>query len=353
MNPKSKILFVLKKRMDYYNASSHLGLSTGLFNSASFMNQMLIDLGYESNMVVVNDNNEIDRELTKYRPTHVIIEALWVVPSKFYVLTQLHKNVKWVIRLHSEIPFLASEGMALDWIGDYIAYPEVVVAVNSKRTLKDIRYFIKKKFEWSRDEVNKNVIYLPNYYPKDYKKKEFDKEKDTIDISCFGAIRPMKNHVLQAIAAIKFADSIGKKLNFHINSGRHEMKGEPVANNLRSLFEHLDNSGHRLINNPWTPRDEFLKLCAKMDIGMQVSLSETFNIVAADLISQGVPVVGSKEIPWLNHLYAPNATSVESIYRNLLFTYFTPKLNVSSNQFFLDIYTCKTKETWNNYFKIN
>lgn len=353
MNSKNKILFLLKKRIDYSNKNSHIGLSTGLYNSASFMNQMLIDLGYESNMAVVNDNNDIDREVTKYRPTHVIIEALWVVPSKFYVLTQLHKNVKWIIRLHSEIPFLASEGMSLDWIGDYAAYPEVVVAVNSKRTLKDMRYYIKKKFEWPTDEINQNIIYLPNYYPKGYKIKQFDKSKDTIDISCFGAIRPLKNHILQAIAAIRFADSIGKKLNFHINSGRNEMKGEPVANNLRSLFEHLDNSGHKLINHEWTPRDQFLELCSKMDIGMQVSLSETFNIVAADLISQGVPVVGSKEIPWLNPMYAPNATSVDSIYKNLLFTHFTPKLNVLSNQFFLDIYTCRTKEIWNNYFKIN
>jgi hypothetical protein len=40
----------------------------------------------ESNIVVVLDNNEIDKYVTKYKPTHVIIEALWVVPTKFHIL---------------------------------------------------------------------------------------------------------------------------------------------------------------------------------------------------------------------------------------------------------------------------
>jgi hypothetical protein len=104
VNPK--ILFLLKRRHDY-NSEEHtnLNISTGLYNSAHFMHEMLIDEGLESNIAVVVDNNSIDKEVTKYKPTHVIIEALWVVPEKFYILSKLHPNVKWIIRLHSEIPF--------------------------------------------------------------------------------------------------------------------------------------------------------------------------------------------------------------------------------------------------------
>jgi hypothetical protein len=37
-----------------------------------------------------------------------------------------------------------------------------------------------------------------------------------------------------------------------------------------------------------------------MDIGLQVSLSETYNIVTADFISQNVPIITSEEIKFVN-----------------------------------------------------
>ena len=100
----SKILFILKRREDY-NAVVHsnVGLSTGLYNSASFVHNMLNHMGINSVLEVAKDNNCIDRLVTQHQPTHVIIEALWVVPQKFSVLQRLHPNLKWIIRLHSEI----------------------------------------------------------------------------------------------------------------------------------------------------------------------------------------------------------------------------------------------------------
>jgi hypothetical protein len=37
-----------------------------------------------------------------------------------------------------------------------------------------------------------------------------------------------------------------------------------------------------------------------MDMGLQVSFTETFDIVAADCISVGLPLAGGNEIPWLH-----------------------------------------------------
>jgi len=134
---KNKILFILKRKNNYdVIKDSNIGMSTGLYNSASFMNDMLNNAGIESHISVVIDNNCIDREVTKHKPTHVIIEALWVVPSKFYVLCKLHPKVKWIIRLHSEIPFLANEGMALDWLGDYVFFENVYIGTNAPRATK-------------------------------------------------------------------------------------------------------------------------------------------------------------------------------------------------------------------------
>lgn len=348
---QNKVLFILKRNENYgAEQYSHVGLSTGLYNSALFMDEMLKKDHIESKMVIVTDNNDIDREVTEYKPTHVIIEALWVVPSKFDVLIKLHPNVKWVVRLHSEVPFLANEGMAMDWLGNYSKYDNVVVACNSPQTTKDIQFYLGYKNNWSKEIQKQRVIFLPNYYPQDYKSKKLDKSKDTIDISCFGAVRPLKNHLIQALAAIGLADKIGKKLNFHINF-RLEQKGEPIFNNLVALFEQLENKGHKLVIHKWASRDEFLKLCSKMDIGMQVSFNETFNIVAADIISQGVPLVGSPEIPWASNQFTTRPTNTNDIFNALCNTYNYSRVNVYANQCSLKSYTNKTRKIWVNYFK--
>lgn len=348
----NKILFILKRREDY-NPIEHspLGLSTGLFNSASFMQTMLNDMGISAELEVAIDNNCIDRLVTKHKPTHVIVEALWVVPSKFSVLCKLHPKIIWIIRLHSEMPFMAGEGMAMDWLGEYIQFPNIVIGVNAPRMLKEVQTYLGIKKSWTKKETNDRVIYLPNYYPQEYKEKVFNHDKDVVDVACFGAIRPLKNHLVQAVAALKFAKTLKKKLRFHINSGRIEMQGSPVLNNLRGIFQQLADSDHQLIGHEWTPREEFLETCAKMDIGLQCNFSETFNIVSADLISQGVPIVGSYEIPWATNLFNARPSESDEICSTMLKAYLLPNVNVWLNQRNLTKYTNKTAKIWFEQFK--
>ena len=346
----TRVLFLLKRREDFNNViHNNIGLTTGLYSSAKFVNDMLSDHNIESNLEVIIDNNDIDRVVTKYRPNFCIIEALYVTPTKFPILIKLHPNVTWIIRLHSQMPFMAGEGVAMDWIGDYSNIPNVVIAANAPNMFEEIYNYIRIKNRWTNKQTDKKVIYLPNYYPQQYKKKQFNYNKEVIDISCFGAIRPLKNHLLQAHAALKFADKLGKKLRFHVNAGRIEMKGEPIINNLKGLFQQLAESGHQLVNHQWAPREQFLKICETMDIGLQVSFSETFNIVAADLVSQGVPIIGSDEIPWLNRKWSASPVNTNSIVDKLYNSYNNPLDNVTSNQSSLDAYTYIVPAIWANY----
>jgi hypothetical protein len=348
----AKVLFVLKRREDY-NPIKHSpkGLSTGLFNSASFMNDMLNEAGVRSEIEVAIDNNCIDRLVNNHKPTHVIIEALWVIPTKFAVLTKLHPKVKWIIRLHSELPFLAGEGMSFNWIGDYADFPQIIIGVNAPRMMNEVKAYLQTAKGWTDQQVNEKIVYMPNYYPQDYKTKEFNRDKFWVDIGCFGAIRPLKNHMVQAIAAIKFANKLNKQLRFHINIGRIEMQGNPVLNNLRAMFEHLRDSGHQLVGHEWRPREQFLELCGTMDIGLQCNFSETFNIVTADLISQGVPVVGSYEIPWATQFFNARPAESDEIADTMYKTYKYPQINVKLNQRNLTKYTSATEKLWVKYFK--
>ena len=347
------ILFILKRREDF-NPVKHnpKGLSTGLFNSASFMVDMLNRSGIRASIEVAIDNNCIDRLVTMHKPTHVIVEALWVVPTKFAVLTELHPTVKWIVRIHSEMPFMAGEGMAMNWIGDYITNPNVYLGVNAPRMLDEVRTYTQVKTGYNNKQVKGKVMYLPNYYPQDYwAPRGILRKKAWVDVGCFGAVRPLKNHLLQAFAALKFAKEVGKQLRFHINVGREEMKGQPVLHNLQGLFMQLAETGHELIMHEWVPREQFLHLCRQMDIGMQCNFSETFNIVGADLVSQGIPLVATSEVPWSCGLFNADPTESEHMAKALKLSYYFPDINVRLNQRNLTKYTNQTDNVWYKQFK--
>jgi len=297
---KKKVLFILKSREEPFSKNEEITskkqLSSGLFNSANFVNTFLQSSEeFESKLVHVNDNNCIDREVYLYRPDIVIIEAYWVVPEKFEILQKLHPKVKWIIRNHSEVAFLANEGIAFDWSIRYVNYDNVYLSCNAKQTYLDFVNILENVYVDKKDIKNK-VLYLPNTYPIDFCGIS-TKQKESLDISCFGAIRPLKNHMVQVIAAIRFANMLNMSLNFHINDGRIEMKGDNILKNIKSVFNKC--SRHKLIEHDWMDHSKFKKVIKNIDIGLQVSYTETFNIVAADHVSSGVPVVASNNVPWL------------------------------------------------------
>lgn len=346
----SKVLFILKKRQSCWGDYSSTQ-SSGLFNSANFVNEMLQENNIESKIVEVVDNNCINREVHEYKPTHVIIEALWVVPPKFEILHKLHPNVKWIIRNHSDFPFLSGEGSAMEFMLDYLKYDNVYISSNKESTNEYFKKLIKDIYKLPINADNR-VIYLPNYYPindTNFYENITPKNPKEIDVGCFGAIRPLKNHLNQAIAAIDFADKIGKKLNFHINGTRIEGKGDSILKSLRSLFARTRN--HKLIEHPWMNHEDFLKLLSTMDLTMQCSFSETFNIVAADAISQEIPIVVSEEISWANGLFTIDDFRTETIVSSLVNSYRFSYVNSFLNKVNLRNYSKKSERIWVNYFK--
>lgn len=313
MKSPKKILFLLKHR-DYlyacdspYSYSSGM-LSSGLYNSARLVREMLCDeLGYFTQIEQVRDNNEVDRFVTLYRPDVCVIEAYWVTPEKFPVLIKRHPKVLWVVRNHSSMPFLSLEGVIMDWSLRYMDHPNVILACNDARTDAEFRKLIALyKPQWDKKTIDARCVLLPNYYPPIlHGRRRRGRERRIVDVSCFGAIRPLKNQLIQAVAAIEFAERKKKHLRFHINGTRIEQSADPVLRNLRALFRHIR---HELIEHPWLRHDQFAKLAGRMDIGLQVAFAETFNISTADHVTRGVPVVVSPEISWVNSRYhaAPN-----------------------------------------------
>lgn len=343
---KVKALFILKRREDYNTdipGFTNYTVATGMYNSARFVSDMLNDNGIDSQISVVIDNNCIDREVTNYKPTHVFIEGFWVVPEKFDVLKPLHPDVTWIVRCHSELPFLSQEGIAMDWIKGYLSRG-VAVSGNAARINKELQ-FIGELMDI--DNIENTIPLLPNYYPVINENVQLNDRRDGyIDVGCFGAVRPLKNHLLQAEAALIYAERRGLKLRFHINSNRVEMNGSNALKNLKGLFNGL--TDHSLIEHPWSSHEDFLAIIRTMDICMQVSFTETFNIVTADAVEQGVPVLVSDEIPWV---IAPKAdpNSTEDIIEKMDHVLKNSRMYIKKNRIGLKNYSENSKYKWVNY----
>ena len=218
----------------------------------------------------------------------MVIEALWVTPDKMRELMAMseHANRLWLVRIHSKPAFLAQEGVAIQWIKDY---PEdVIVCPNTRGCTKDLR------------TMGVDAMYLPNIYePHNKGEQAYYKirQDDVLNIACFGALRPLKNHLTQALGAMRFAETLGKQMRFHINgTALGTVETNSVYNNLVSLF---DDSPYELVVHDWVSHEAFVELVRTMDMGMQISLSESFNIVAADFVDNNIPMLASNEIDWL------------------------------------------------------
>lgn len=325
-----KLLFLLKRREGYWsngpNDPHGSDLSSGLKNSVGFLITMLNENGIDAKMVQCVDNNQIDREVHDYRPTHAILEALWCTPEKLDQLKPLHPHVHWAVRNHSEVAFLSNEGMAMGWLHGYLKRG-VEIMNNSPRAVDDVKT-IARSYGFSPELVT----YAPNAYPlpqhqPHHRSKRW--QEDVVKIACFGSIRPLKNHLTQAVASIKFAHYVGQRLEFHVNTSRVEGYGAPILKNLRELFSHTKRA--IMVEHPWMPRSGaadseglthkcFLDVMKRMNFSLQCSLSETFNIVSADAVLMSVPIITSAQVPWLRPMFHADPNDSENIFQHLINT---------------------------------
>lgn len=306
-----KILFLLKDRA--YNSDN--SKSYGLSNSAWQVAEYLISLGHECKVVSVIDANFIDREMFAYKPDMVIIEALWVTPAKLNSLIEIprYANVEWIVRIHSDMGFLSAETMATTMVNGYIdlGKPNLYISTNNE-----------KFNEYYSEALGYDFVYLPNIITIKNALPPFKSTRKRIDVACFGAMRTMKNQCFQALCAIKAANKMDKHLYFHITANilRNEpnSKPNPVLTNLEEIFK---NSAHELVVHDWMPHDDFEHLIQHMDLGMQLSYTESFNIVAADFVNMGIPIITSEAVSWMPKFFTSSTIDYDAVVERIILFY--------------------------------
>jgi len=336
---KKKILFVLKRRNYGY------GPSFGLINSVKFVCEALKQHKIDYKISIVTDANGIDKEVHDFKPNFVFLEALFVTPTKIIELLEKYKNkdTKWSIRIHSAVPFLQMEGIAITWLKEYFeiskVYKNFFISANSQKAIKELKL-----------GANIDLLYAPNIYLlneiKYNKKHQTHKE---INIACLGAIRPLKNILEQACAAIGFANQNNLKLNFYVNSDRNEQNGINVLKNLEALFI---NTKHVLIKVPWMNHENLLKFLERIDLGLAVSFTESFCLQAGDYINMNIPIVTSKEITFVSRCYQAEPTDIEDIINKLNYAWEIKRLGFNnSNKRLLEKHNKIAIKAWLDLFR--
>ena len=261
-------------------------------NVAGYTTQkVLSEHGIETVVYPVRHNvdvvHSIDRynETHKVKLTHVVISAPWMSGHDLRALLVHFPDIKFVVLSHSNVGFLQADPGGVYLLREYHKlareFGNFKVGGNSKKFV-----------DWLDQAYGDEAVLLPNLSPSgDPLEKSWS--GGALKIGAFGAVRPEKNFMTAAAAAVAIQAELGVPVELHMSTG-----GEGDQGLTAPAIDQMCDGQIKVIRHPWMFWDGFIQLIASMDLLIQVSYTESFNMVTADGISVGVPSVVSPAIYW-------------------------------------------------------
>lgn len=107
-----------------------------------------------------------------------------------------------------------------------------------------------------------------------------------------------KNLLSAAEAAVELAERLSVGLEYYVNSGRDENHwgGARMIEARNEIFSGMRDK--KIIQVPWEPWPKFRRTVRIMDLLINPSFDETFCVVTADGIAEGVPSVVTGAMEW-------------------------------------------------------
>lgn len=267
------------------SAGSNVGLGVNALHTARVLRRH----GVQCDVAACASYEGITAALTRFNPTHVVIEAIWVGTEQLTRLLNHYHGVHFLLRCHSQVGFLQVEAGAVRMLREAMvlqdAHLNLDVGANSQRFAA-----------FCRQAYNARCAVLPNLYDLERQTaRRHTPARHPLRVGSFGAIRLLKNHSTAAAAALLIARGLNLDLEFHLSVNRVE-NGRGVLDMIRNLYAGL--RWAKVVEVPWEPWPAFRETVGAMDLNLQPSFTETFNIVTADSVAAGVPVVVSDAIEW-------------------------------------------------------
>jgi glycosyltransferase involved in cell wall biosynthesis len=272
----------------------HIGLGVTAINTIKVLRKNGINAEAWSAQTYAELNERLAKEFANPLAipiTQVIVSApSWIQPNQFGELCLHYPNTEFVQLNHSGTAYLSIDKFGIRNMREVI---DLEMNTHNMRTAANNPRLAK----WLSDSFGFQCLLLPNLYDTDSFVNPVPNRilGDTVRIGSFGAGRPWKNQLTAAEAAVQLARRLGMNLELYVNTMRPD-GGERMVESRKELFHNL--AGCKLIEVPWSPWPKFRDIAARMHVLFQPSFDETFNVVTADGIAEGVPSVSSPSIEW-------------------------------------------------------
>lgn len=284
---------------------SHIGLGVTAYHTGL----SLIAGGMPAEAWPVVDGHHLWNKLAE-RPdiTHVVTFAPYLDTPFIERLVMQYPKVHFAVSCHSNVGFLQADRNAVKLVREGLSLEQRVanfsVAGNSV-----------KFCDWVREAYDAPCTFLPNlYYLGDGPcPRRPVYRQGILRLGIFGATRVQKNIMSAAAAALVIARQMAAEATeIWVSSDRVE-GGQGVMASVKEMLSNVERV--RLIEAGWHGWPEFRQLAGRMHLLLQPSYTESFNMVTADGVAEGVASVVSSAIDWAPKYWQACADTVLEIAR--------------------------------------
>ncbi len=269
---------------------SHIGLGVTALNSA----KCLREIGVKSEVWSILNSQELRSRLVVALPdcpvTHVVISAPFIPTLELASLANDFPETQFLVNCHSNLGFLQADPSAMRLVREGADLERQTwnfhIAANNERLA-----------HWMTDAYGVPATWVPNLYHLDRASGQprIPYPGGVLRIGAFGATRPLKNFLTAAGAAVQIASTLRVDVELWMSSGRDEGGGS-LVDAIRQMTSGLGNV--KLREAGWQTWPQFRQTVRSMHLLLQPSYTETFNVVTADGIAEGVASVVSDAIEW-------------------------------------------------------
>lgn len=272
---------------------SHIGLGVSAINTS----KVLRSHGVNVEVWPITNSNELREKLGqrkgKHPVTHVVISAPWIKSPELQSLTTKFPNIHFAINCHSNVGFLQADANGVRILRDAL---ELDMGTHNFSVCGNSQKFVR----WLEHAYGIDCDYLPNlYYVQRFPKMHHPlwNGGGVLRIGSFGATRPQKNIMSAVGGAVQISYELKAHTEIWINAGRAEGGSHGILGAVRELLQGIPQITLKEFH--WDAWPKFRKVIGHMHLLIQPSYSESFNMVTADGIAEGVPAVVSSAIDWV------------------------------------------------------
>jgi hypothetical protein len=283
---------------------SHIGLGVSALNTVKVLRRA----GWEANVWPIQNAHDLMERLT-FEPAHrVVIAAPWISSPELQKLLTQFPHTQFTVNCHSNVGFLQADTNGVKLVRDAM---DIEAGTFNFRLAGNCRKFC----TWVSAAFGRPCAYLPNLYylesPQPPVRPVY--QGGTLRIGAFGATRPLKNFMSAAGAALEISRALKTDLELWLSAGRTEGGGDTILRSARAMLDGVP--GVKLVENGWESWPRFRKSVGHMHLLLQPSYTESFNMVTADGIAEGVPSVVSQAIDWAPAHWKASVDDVSEIAR--------------------------------------